>query len=265
MLVAEFAQYQEFRGFSAKTVGRRTWTLRTLAEHVAPHQLLEVTPREVIAFLSTRPSAQTRYALLSDIRQFFRWANRQQYTTNDPTALIDPPRVPSRVPTPLTGDQIHRACGAATPRVRLMIMCSAYAGLRVSEIAALHTDNLKHASRIVVRDGKGGKDRVVPLAPILDVALYIWCDGRVGQVFPRATPDNVSDQIRRTFRRVGIYNRPHDLRASFGTEAARRSNGNLVLVAALLGHASVLTIQRYVRWNPDGTDVVSDLYGDDAA
>lgn len=261
-MVTEFAEYQEFRGFSPKTIRRRTWTLRALTAHIAPRRLLDATSRDVVAFLTTRPSAQTRYSLLSDVHQFFRWANRQELTTNDPTATIDPPRLPTRAPTPLTGDQIGRACAMATPRVRLMIMCGAYAGLRVSEIARLHTDNLAHPDRIVIRAGKGGKDRILPLAPILDVALFMWCDGRpTGRLFPRATPDSVSEHIRRTFRRADIDNRPHDLRASFATEAARRSNGNLVLVAALLGHTSVLTTQRYVGWNPDGAYVVADMYG----
>jgi integrase/recombinase XerD len=265
--IKQFSAYQQFRGFSPKTIKRRDWTLTHLADHIAPRPLLEVDADEILMFLAARPAASTRYSLLSDIRQFFRWAIMHDHATIDPTAKIDPPRTPHREPNPLTTAQIHRAIGAARPRTRLMIMLGAYAGLRVSEIAALHIDAVAHPGRIAVRQGKGSKDRGVPLAAELAAELERWrTRGRIGsdgRVFPDATADSVSACIRTVFRRVGIDNRPHDLRAAFATTTAERCNGNLVLVAHLLGHASVTTTQRYVGWNPEGAGIVDDLYGDD--
>jgi integrase len=262
-LVAGFSAYQRYRGFSDATVLRRAWTISHLALHIDPRSLTATTPADVIGFLSERPTPQTRYSLLCDIRQFFRWATRQGHTDFDPTVGVESPKFPMRAPTPLTADQIHRAILAApTSSTRLAIMLGAYAGLRVSEIATLHTDHLAHHSRIVVRGGKGGKDRIVPLAPELALELARHTANRPGRLFPGATPGTISERIRRTFRLAGINGRPHDLRHSFATAAARRSNGNLVLVARLLGHTDVKTTQRYVGWNPVGVDVVDDLYGD---
>ncbi len=269
--IEQFSAYQQFRGFSPKTIKRRTWTLTQLAAEIDPRPLLEVGRDEILTFLAARPAASTRYSLLSDIRQFFRWAIINDLAVIDPTAKIDPPRKPHREPTPLTATQIHQAIAGTRARTRLMIMLGAYAGLRVSEIAALNIDSIAHNGRIVVRQGKGGKDRVIPLAPELAAELERWTArghiGPDGRVFGRATPDGVSNSIRAVFQRLGIDNRPHDLRAAFATSAAERCNGNLVLVAKLLGHVSVVTTQRYVGWNPDGAGIVDDLYGepDDAA
>lgn len=266
-LVAGFSAYQRYRGFSDATILRRAWTVTHLAIHVDHRPLRAVTANDVISFLSERPTPQTRYSLLCDIRQLFRWAIRQGHADVDPTTEIELPKLPSRAATPLTVDQIRRALAAApTAGTELAILLGAFAGLRVGEIARLHTDHLAHRSRIVVRGGKGGKDRVVPVAPELAVALARFMGTRTGRVFPRATPGSISERIRRTFRAAGITARPHDLRHSFATAAARRSNGNVVLVALLLGHADTKTTQRYIGWNPVGVDVVDDLYGgDDAA
>jgi integrase/recombinase XerD len=270
-LIASFSAYQQFRGFSPKTIKRRTWTLTQLAEQVDPRPLLEVDRTDILTFLAARPAASTRYSLLSDIRQFFRWAIIEDHTLIDPTAKIDPPRKPHHEPNPLTSPQIHTAIAGARARTRLMIMLGAYAGLRVSEIAALRVDDFAHPGRLDVRQGKGSKDRPVPLAPELADELARWvARGRIGvdgRLFPGATPDGVSNSIRAVFQRLGIDHRPHDLRAAFATSTAERCNGNLVLVAKLLGHASVVTTQRYVGWNPEGGDIVDDLYGgaDDAA
>ena len=74
----------------------------------------------------------------------------------------------------------------------------------------------------------------------------------------------MSARIRRLLRRHGIAGRPHDLRHSFGTEAAEVCNGNVVHVQRLMRHAEVATTMRYVRPSGDLHAVVDRLY-DDAA
>ena len=270
-IIDQFESYQQFCGFSPKTLRRRRWTLTHLAVAIEPRPLLGATRDDIFAFIAARAAASTRHSLRSDIHQFFVWAINQDLATVDPTMKLGRIRVPKHDPNPLTRDQIHLAIANARPRTRLMIMLGAYAGLRVSEIAAIRVDDFAHTGRISVRQGKGSKDRGVPLAPELAAELERWkARGRIGadgRLFAGATPDSVSSCIRTVFRSVGIDNRPHDLRAAFATSAAERCNGNVIQVAKLLGHVSVVTTQRYVGWNPDGAGIVDDLYGepDDAA
>jgi integrase len=127
----------------------------------------------------------------------------------------------------------------------------------VSEIAALDMADVDREARIlVVRCGKGGRDDVVPLADELAAVLPAS-----GPAVSYATGAAVSDAIRRVYRRAGVKaRRPHDLRASFGTAAARRAQGNMRLVQRLMRHASVTSTERYVQWNPDGGEVVNGLH-----
>lgn len=253
--VAGFAAWQAYRGFSERTIERRRWTLAKWRAHLNSKPMAEATPDDVMAFLSQFPTAQTRYSMRSDLRQVYRWMVRNGHAESNPVDLVDPPRLPKRGATPIPPAEVRRAIDTATGDLRLMIMLAAMAGLRVSEIAALHADDVR-PDAIVVRQGKGGKDGVVPVAPELAAELA----GRTGQLFPGRNGHQVGDMIRRHLRRQGISGRPHDLRHSFATEVARATHGDLMLVQRLMRHESVQTTQRYVAWLPDGGDAVAHLY-----
>ena len=130
-------------------------------------------------------------------------------------------------------------------------MLAAYAGLRISEISALRGEDVDLAGRqLVVRAGKGGSDDVVPLAAELAAELADW--PRRGRLVADLRADRRGTHPHSCYGPPGSTGRPHDLRHSFGTQAARRSAGNLVLVAQLMRHGQVATTQRYVRGTPPG-------------
>lgn len=251
--VGAFATYQAGRGLSPQTIKRRRVSLTQWTTYCADP--FSVDGHLIEGWLAQLPSPATRKAYLADLRAFYRWAIRSGRTDRDPTVLVDTPRVPHRLPTPLTATEVHLAVDTAVGDLRLMVMLGAFAGLRVSEIAVLRGEDVVPPV-LVVRQGKGAKDRAVPLHPRLEVALA----GRCGPLFPGMSGDAVSQRIKAHFRRLGIARRPHDLRASFATEAARASNGNLVLVAQLLGHVSPATTQRYMGWAAPGAEVVARLF-----
>jgi integrase/recombinase XerD len=254
--IDDYCKYQTLRGFSPRTIERRRWSLQHLTAFVAPIPVEQATGPLLEEFLLRWASPQSRYSVRSDVHQFFRWAIRRDLAAVDPTDKIEPPRLAVRAATQLRPDDLHRALLAADGDLRLMIALGAYAGLRISEIAALRGRDIG-GGRLVVRGGKGGKDRIVPLAPVLRRLL---ADAPSGPLFPDIDGQGVGARIRRHFRRLGIEARPHDLRHSFVTEAAQRAGGNLVLVAQLAGHSSVVTTQRYMKWTPEGADVVAHLF-----
>jgi integrase len=163
-------------------------------------------------------------------------------------------------------EDLATALAAADGDVQLMMMLGAFAGLRVSEIASLAYEEL-HLKRVppmlIVRKGKGSKDRVVPLHPSLVSRLQ----GEAGGwVFPsrgggHIHPGTVSRRIGGVFTRLGIDSTAHCLRHTFGTEAARVARGNLVAVAKLMGHSSIQTTNGYVGWSPETAELVAQMYG----
>ena len=230
-------------GFSPHTLKRRRSSIATLTRAV-DRPLEAVKRTDVEGWLAGFDGARTRQAYWSDARSFFRWVAETNGTA-DPTVGVRRPRTPKSLPRPIPMRDIRRALQAAPEPVRTWILCGALAGLRVGEIAALHRDDVEQGV-IIVRGGKGDKDRAVPVHPALAGALR-----GEGWVAPGPngplSAGQVSRRISAVFREVGIDATPHALRHSFGTEMARSSGGDLVTLGALMGHVSMTTTMNYVK------------------
>jgi integrase/recombinase XerD len=264
-----FAQHQLFRGFSLRTVQRRTTTLRQFQRFLEPATLGDATARHVEQFLSAKPAARTRHAYRSDLRVFYHWAVDRGLVTADPAAKVESIKVPKGLPRP-----IDTAAAAATLRwgslrTRRMVGLALFAGLRCCEIAALHAEDVwVHADSpvVVVRNGKGGRDRVVPIHP--ELGLLLADLSPAGPLFPgrageTVRPASVSSTISRHLHLSGLNATPHQLRHTFGTELARVSGGDMVFTAELMGHASMNTTMGYVRLaTGGGADIVGQMYSE---
>lgn len=248
-----FVIHEQLVGYSPRTVERRASTVALFWGHLGEAR---ANRDSVEAFLVSRRAQETRRSYLGDLRRFYGWAIDRGHAGSDPTDGIQTPRVPTRDPSPLSGPDVELVrAGCRNRQDRLVIGLGLFAGLRISEMAALeHRDVRLGEMVLVVRAGKGGRDRRIPLAPALvdDLAL---------EVVAASTRAAVGDRIRRVYRRVGVVARPHDLRHTFATELARCSGGDVTLVAALCGHRSFATTRRYVGWAPTGGDVVGKMFG----
>jgi integrase/recombinase XerD len=257
-LIEGYTAHQLVRGMALETTRRRRWSLTEFAETGG---LVDRTAIDVELFLARFPVLQTRHCVLSDLRQFYRWAMRRAGLTVDPTFDVDPIRVPSREATPLTDAQLWAVFnGTRTHDELVAVLLAAYAGLRVSEIANLHTNDIHRRrpprpSVIVVRGGKGKKDGIVPLADELDAVLP-----HTGKAVSYHNAKAASSAIRRVYRRVGIDARPHDLRHTYGTAAAIKAQGNVWIVKSLMRHARLASSEGYVRFNPAGAHIVTGLH-----
>lgn len=253
----EFDAWEGFVGHSENTRRRRRGTLsRFRRENPVWPETRQGGRRVVERWLSRFPGAQTRASYLGDLRAFFGWADEADLIPYDPTTGIRTPKVPTRRPNPLSHREVRMALAACNDsQDRLAIGLGVYAGLRVSEMAHLEHRDVDLVGRVLyVRQGKGGKDRCVPISDDLTVIVL-----RCGHTMTAHVGHTISNRISRIYRDAGITgHRPHDLRATFATELIRRG-ADLITVQNYLGHASVATTQRYVLPDDRGVELVNRL------
>ncbi len=168
-------------------------------------------------------------------------------------------RVHAKPPVVLAPSEVERVLAAlATPRQRAFVMTLYGAGLRISEAAALRIEDLDSARmQIHVCEGKGGRERYVPLSPrLLGELRAYWKRYRPKGplLFPGRDSDGrlsragISKALQRAARRAGIAKRatPHIFRHSFATHLLELG-ADLRTVQVLLGHSSIRSTTAYLH------------------
>jgi integrase/recombinase XerC len=224
-------------------------TLRRLERSVGP--LEHADGLSVEAWWDTLPvSHGSKAAYAAHLSSFYRWAVREGLRDDDPTLRFVRPRLRRGLPRPIPHRHIEWAVSQASHPVRAWLLLAAFGGLRACEVASLHADDID-GDVLIIRDGKGGKQRIVPLHPLVRAELEHLPAS--GWLFPgRAGPMNantVSKHAGRYLRSVGVPESFHQFRHAFAT-AVYRESLDLRLTQELLGHASPTTTALYTAWSP---------------
>jgi len=215
-------------------------------------------------------SFRTQYLMLSSLKQFFRWLVRENHILYNPASEIELPRVERRLPkhvlTANEADRILTLPDIATPfglRDRAMLETLYSTGMRRSELAHLSIYDVDVERGIVmIRQGKGKKDRVVPIG---DRALA-WLQKYLDEARPQlvAEPDDgfmflaytgqpfspdlltrwVGDYV--DAANIGKRGSCHMFRHSVATLMLERG-ADIRYVQEMLGHASIETTQFYTK------------------
>lgn len=224
------------------------------------------------AFLASRrrTGAQSRSLArtLSALRQFFRWLEAQELVKNRAVLQVASPKVPHSVPKPLTvasaADVVDTGPGAdldwVMARDAAVLLLLYGAGLRIAEALSLKVKDAPTGTREVARiTGKGGKERLVPMLPVIReaVARYLeLCPYPLGPddaLFRGAkggplSPRLIQLAMERLRASLGLppTATPHALRHSFATHLLS-AGADLRQIQELLGHASLSTTQVYTE------------------
>jgi len=267
-MLNHYRTYLSSRSLSPKTIKRYTGTIGLFQRMLTPLPLHQATAVDVEEFLRRSANPKTRHAYRGDLKLFYDWAVRRCGFPSNPCDDVHPIRVPKPLPRPISLDHIGPLLHVGPLRTRRCVALGLLAGLRNHEMAGLDAADISlHQRLLVVRDGKGRKDRIVPLHPgLVRVLDGIGVRGPVivGRHGGPVRPDTVGDIVRRHFEHLGVTATPHQLRHTFGTEMARAAAGNLVVVARTMGHASTSTTMGYVGWAPEAAPIIDVMYGDAA-
>ncbi|MDE6297444.1 MAG: tyrosine-type recombinase/integrase, partial [Muribaculaceae bacterium] len=216
--------------------------------------------------MGIQPRSQAR--LISGIRAFFKFMRMENYIDSDPTALIEFPYLGRTLPDVLSVDEIDAMIAAIdydkkeALRNETIIETLYGSGLRVSEIINLRLSRLYLEEGYMRVEGKGNKQRLVPLSPKAIELIYEYLEQRIMQPIKPGNEDilflnrrgaamtrvMVFYIIRDLATAAGIDKTvsPHTLRHSFATHLLE-GGANLRAIQEMLGHESIATTEIYVH------------------
>ena len=226
--------------------------------------LNEVTRKDMGTYvdrlLRKRLTPKTITCHLQAIRLFF------DYLIDDEGMRMDNPvtrisiRLPKPLPRHLKDNQVGALFSVITDlRDKAMFMLMLRCGLRVEEIANLNTDAIDlRRRRLLVFNGKGGKDRVVYLSEDAQAALEAYLRQRPSKtkglfLVQKGTMKGKPISVRGIQKRIEYYGKKgkvhvscHQLRHTMATQLLN-ADAALVTIQDLLGHGQITTTQRYCR------------------
>lgn len=285
-LAARFGEWLKFlsheKHFSTHTLRAYTQDLLGFFEFLTKHlgrppslnDLSAAALADFRAWLSRRLSegagAATRARQLSSLRSFLKWLDRQGHMHNAAVLALRTPRQPRRLPRALPPDaakdlvRLHAPHGQqenwVAARDAALFTLLYGCGLRIDEALRLNYDRRPARGELIVH-GKGNRERLVPVLPIVEEALADYM-AQCPFSFEKDTPlflgarggrlnQAVAQRQMRYLRRalnLPESATPHALRHSFATHLLA-AGANLRVIQELLGHASVSTTQRYTDFD----------------
>jgi integrase/recombinase XerD len=209
-------------------------------------------------------SARTAARRLSAARQFYRFLLREGVRADDPTALLDSPRLGRTLPRYLTEQEVDALMagaadlpGSAGAMARAALEVLYATGLRVSEMLSLRAAALAPGAATILVRGKGGRERIVPLSEAARRAAAAMLAGRESGLwlFPGRNPKRPMTRqgfalvLKQAALRGGLDPArvsPHVLRHSFASHMLARG-ADLRSLQLLLGHADIATTEIYTH------------------
>jgi integrase/recombinase XerD len=230
--------------------------------------------REFIADLNSKNiSARSQARIISGVKAFFKYLIIEDYITNDPTMLIENPKIGLKLPEVLSVDEIELIISSIDlsnkqgERNRAILETLYSCGLRVTELINLKISNINFKEGYIKVIGKGDKERLTPIGSnaLKYISIYVN-EVRIHQKISKNHEDFVFlnnrgsklsrvmifTLIKRIVDKVGIKKKvsPHTFRHSFATHLIE-GGADLRAVQEMLGHESITTTEIYTHLDRD--------------
>ncbi|WP_418697086.1 site-specific tyrosine recombinase XerD [Bacteroides sp.] len=216
--------------------------------------------------IGIHPRSQAR--ILSGIKSFFHFLVMADYLEGDPSELLEGPKIGFKLPEVLTVEEIDRIIETVDmgkkegQRNRAILETLYSCGLRVSELCNLKLSDLYFDEGFIKVEGKGNKQRLVPISPRAIKEIRYWLldrnqgkikEGFEDYVFLARWGNNISrimvfHLIKELAEKAGITKNisPHTFRHSFATHLLE-GGANLRAIQSMLGHESIATTEIYTH------------------
>ena len=278
--IEEFLIDQQVRGNSPKTLRYYRQTLRFFTEYTGSIPVSEVTlsvcKRYFLHLSQKNVTTTTVQTYIRGLRAFLAWCYAEGYISENIPARFKLPKAQRKTVDVLTDDEIQRLFSCFNLRTligaRDFAICALMldSGLRLNEVVTLERDGVHVAEGYAIVNGKGNKQRIVPLglqsrralirymgrAPKCSIAT---CLVENDQLIP-LSQHAVASLFRRLKKIANIPRlHPHLLRHSFATRYLD-NGGDIYSLQQILGHTSLEMVKRYVHLIPSKTIICHAQY-----
>ncbi|VBB47206.1 Tyrosine recombinase XerD [uncultured Paludibacter sp.] len=262
------------KSLSENTIDGYERDLRKLQDYLSDaHISLEEAKEEhlrdfIIEIAEIGINERSQARLISGIKSFYKFLIYKDKITVDPTELLESPKIGLRLPEVLTVDEIDKIISAIDTskpdghRNRAIIEVLYGSGLRVSELINLKISNIYFDEGYMLIEGKGNKQRLVPISEESEKQIKFWKEQRKNTKIVKGNEDFLFlNQRGSKLSRMAIFNltkslaefagikkniSPHTFRHSFATHLLE-NGANLRAIQQLLGHESITTTELYTH------------------
>lgn len=276
--IAHFRQYLVYeKGLSPKSVEAYLHDVQLLADFLGEDKISDATFEELQKFLKhlydSDFNARSQARIVSGMRAFYRYLIYARQREDDPTELLDAPKIGMHLPDVLTVEEIQNIMDVidlSTPeghRNRAMVEVMYGCGLRVSELVTLRLSNLFFDDGFIKVVGKGNKERLIPIGKTAINAVNQYVEGKrkllkikkgeedyvfLNRRGAHLTREMVFMLVKKWVAAAGIDKTvsPHTFRHSFATHLIE-GGADLRAVQEMLGHESITTTEIYTHLDQD--------------
>ena len=275
LIIRKYQQYLKLeKALSANTLDAYLTDLDKLLRFLKAENIdmLSVTLDDLQRFaaglhdIGIHPRSQAR--IMSGIKSFFHFLIMADYREDDPSELLEGPKIGFKLPEVLTVEEIDTIIATVdmskkeAQRNRAILETLYSCGLRVSELCNLKLSELYFDEGFIKVEGKGSKQRLVPISPRAIKEIKYWLlDRNLGKikkgfedyVFLARWGNSISrimvfHLIKEMAAKAGITKNisPHTFRHSFATHLLE-GGANLRAIQCMLGHESIATTEIYTH------------------
>lgn len=275
MLVKKYYTYLKLeKGLSKNSIEAYLQDLQRLQDYMTIHDIdiVRATLDDLQAFIFETSkkiaSVRTQARLIAGIHSFYRFLLYHHYIEQDPSELLETPKKELHLPEVLSLEEINLMIAQMdmskheSHRNRAIIEILYGSGLRVSELVNLRLSDMYIKEGYMRINGKGNKQRLVPLSAVAIQWFSYWVEDRnkldikpedadiafLNRRGKQLTRAMIFTIIKSLARDAGIKKTisPHTLRHSFATHLLQ-NGADLRIIQQLLGHESISTTEIYTH------------------
>ncbi|HZJ80669.1 MAG TPA: site-specific tyrosine recombinase XerD [Dysgonamonadaceae bacterium] len=275
LLIQKYRQYLLLeKGLSSNSISAYMTDLRKLLNYATDNGLAmkDITTSNLEELFAQqydkgiKPRSMAR--MLSGVKSFFKYLFLEDYIQKNPAELLDAPSIGVKLPAVLSIEEIDNMLSVIDvstvegTRNYAIIETLYSCGLRVSELTGLRFTNLFFDEGFIRVDGKGSKQRLVPISDVAIQKINNYLTYRNSMVAKKGSEDflfisnrgtpisriTVFYYVKKYAKEAGIKKTisPHTLRHSFATHMIERG-ANIRYVQAMLGHEKITTTEMYTH------------------